>query len=149
MATIWFYQLLRSGLEDELPRLLEMTQARGKRAVVMAGSPERVEALTQHLWTYRDDSFLPHGSAKDGSPAEQPIWLTEADENPNGAAYLFLTDGAVSEKLDEYERCHDMFDGRDPQALAAARARWKALKEAGHELAYWRQKDQGGWEKAA
>ena len=149
MATIWFYQLLRSGLEDELPKLLEKTLERGKRAVVMAGSAERVEALAQHLWTYRDDSFLPHGSAKDGSPAEQPIWLTEADENPNGAVYLFLTDGAVSERLDGYERCHEIFDGRDPDALAAARTRWKALSAAGHELAYWRQRDQGGWETAA
>ncbi|MBU0726106.1 MAG: DNA polymerase III subunit chi [Alphaproteobacteria bacterium] len=149
MATIWFYHLLRSDLEAELPRLLEMTLKRGKRALVLASSPERVEALAQHLWVYSDESFLPHGTAKDGRPEEQPVWLAEADENANNADYLFLTDGASSVHLDLFERCHDIFDGRDPVALAAARERWKALKAAGHELAYQRQKEGGGWELVA
>ncbi|KZC98850.1 DNA polymerase III subunit chi [Oceanibaculum pacificum] len=149
MATIWFYHLQRSDLEAELPRLLEMTLARGKRALVLASSAERVEALADHLWRFSDESFLPHGTAKDGRPEAQPVWLAETDGNANNADYLFLTDGATSDLLDGFERCHDIFDGRDPAALSAARERWKALKAAGHELAYWRQKDQGGWEKAA
>ena len=105
MTEINFYHLTRSSLEQALPELLDKTLARGWRAVVMAGSQERVEALTQHLWTYRADSFLPHGSKKDGRAEDQPIWLTTDDERPNKADVLFLTDGAQSSHLGDYTSC--------------------------------------------
>lgn len=147
MATIWFYQLLHLPLEAALPKMLEMTLQREKRAVVMAGSEARVETLCDVLWTYRDDSFLPHGTRKDGNPTEQPVWLTEKDENPNGAAYLFLTDGAVSELIEDVERTHEVFDGRDADALEEARRRWRTYKNDGHDLAYYEQQETGGWVK--
>ena len=149
MADLHFYHLTRRTLEQALPELLEKTLARGWRAVVIAGSEERAEQLTQHLWTYRPDGFLPHGNAKDGHADAQPIWLTARDERPNGAAVLFLADGAESALLDEYERVCDLFDGNDPDAVAAARRRWKKAKDAGHTLTYWQQTDRGGWEKKA
>ena len=83
MTEVRFYHLQRKTLEDALPQILEKTLERGWRAIVMAGSEERVEALTQHLWTYKEFSFLPHGSARDGDAEHQPIWLTAEDENPN------------------------------------------------------------------
>ena len=146
MTEVAFYHLQRSPLDAVLPKLLEKTLAAGHRAVVMAASVERVEALNTLLWTYHQDSWLPHGSARDGSPAEQPIWLTADDENPNGARFLFLTDGATSACLDDYERSFELFDGNDPSAVEAARERWSAYKGAGHGLTYWQQTDGGGWE---
>ncbi len=147
MTEVRFYHLTRATLETALPMMLEKTLERGQRAVVRAGSEERVEALTSWLWTYRDRSFLPHGSAKDGHGELQPVWLTEREEKPNGAQVLFLTDGAVSERLDDYELCAVLFDGNDAAALAAAREQWRGLKEAGHDLTYWQQDAQGRWEK--
>lgn len=145
MTEIAFYHLQRSPLEKALPRLLEKTLAAGKRAVVILGAPERVEALNAVLWTFDQDSWIPHGSAADGNAADQPVWLTAADENPNGAQYLFLADGAGSARIADFERCFELFDGNDPEAVQAARARWKAYQGAGHALAYWQQTDQGGW----
>ena len=146
MTEIGFYHLRASPLDRALPQLLEKAYAGGHRIVVLAGSGERVEHLNSLLWTYSDDTFLPHGSAKDGNPDQQPIWLTVNDENPNAATMLVLVDGASSSKLAEYKRVCDMFDGNDEAALAAARARWKAAKEAGHSLTYWQQTEKG-WEK--
>ena len=148
MTEIRFYHLTRKSLEQALPEMLEKTVERGMRAVVMAGSPERVEALTQYLWTYRPDGFLPHGNAKDGLPDLQPIWLTSQDERPNDAAFLFLTDGAASEKVGDYERVCEIFDGNDEDAVAAARQRWTRYKASGHELSYWQQGDRG-WSQQA
>ncbi len=145
MTDVRFYHLTRSSLEAALPQLLEKTMERGARAVVMAGSEERVEALTVHLWTYKDRNFLPHGSAKDGFAEDQPIWLTARDENPNGATFLFLTDGAVSEAVADYEICATLFDGRDEAAVAKAREQWKACKAAGHSVTYWQQDESGRW----
>src|SRR5512132_2621871 len=99
MTDVAFYHLQKSPLEAVLPKLLEKTLAAGKRALVLASSAERVEALAAHLWTYDPDSWLPHGTAQDGSPEEQPIWLTEKEDNLNGAAFLFLTDGADSSRV--------------------------------------------------
>ena len=150
MATeVNFYHLTRSSLEDALPRLLTKTLQVGERAVVLLGSPERVDALNTHLWTYDQGSFLPHGAAKDGDAERQPIWLTHIDENPNGAAFLFMADRARSEHVADYKRCFELFDGRDEIAVAESRERWKTYKAAGHTVVYWQQTATGGWEKKA
>ncbi|MDJ0947837.1 MAG: DNA polymerase III subunit chi [Alphaproteobacteria bacterium] len=149
MTDVGFYHLQRTSLEQALPRLLEKVLDAGGRAVVKAGSDERVEALNAHLWTYGDRAFLPHGSAADGFAERQPVWLTVGDDNPNGANFLVLTDGATAANLERYERCLDLFDGNDPAAVAAARARWRACQEAGHAVTYYQQTEAGGWEKKA
>ena len=147
MTEIRFYHLQRTTLEAALPPMLDKTLARGQRAVLMAGSAERVEALAARLWTYDDRSFLPHGTARDGMAERQPIWLTAADENPNGATALFLTDGATSAAVDRFALCVELFDGNDPAAVGAARARWSAYLAAGHALTYYQQDEAGRWQK--
>lgn len=144
-----FYHLTLSSLEEALPRLLVKTLQAGARAVVLLGSPERADALNNHLWTYDPDGFLPHGAARDGDADRQPIWLTHLDENPNGASFLFVTDRAKSDKVGDYARCFEIFDGRDDTAVADARERWKEYKEAGHTIVYWQQTSSGAWEKKA
>jgi len=148
VAEVGFYHLLSTPLERALPRLLERAVRQGNRVVIQAGSSERVEHLNALLWTYDEAGFLAHGSARDGSPADQPIWLTHQPENPNGATILFLVDGVAAGDLAGYARCIDMFDGNDPDAVQAARNRWRAASSAGHTLNYWQQTERG-WEKKA
>ncbi|MGI9484007.1 MAG: DNA polymerase III subunit chi [Hyphomicrobiales bacterium] len=149
MTEVLFYHLERKPLEQVLPQLLEKTLERDWRAVVQASSPERVEALTKQLWTYNDSGFLPHGSAADGDEKLQPVFLTETEDNPNGAHIRFFVDGADGGAFDGYERVVFMFDGNDADALATARERWKAVKATGLEATYWQQNDAGGWVKKA
>jgi DNA polymerase III subunit chi len=148
MTEIGFYHLQSMPLERALPSILERGLASGHRIVVMAGSPERVEHLNDLLWSYAEASFLPHGSARDGNAERQPIWLTADDENPNEATMLVLVDGASSARVAGYQRCCDIFDGNDEAAVAAARQRWKAARDEGHQLVYWEQRE-GKWEKRA
>ncbi len=151
MTDIRFYHLQRKTLEQTLPPLLQKILERGLRAVVRAGSDERVEAFNQWLWTWDPAAFLPHGSRADGSAADQPVWLTTADENPNGAQVLVLTDGATTgtTETEAFALICDLFDGNDAAAVAAARHRWRSCKSAGHQLTYWQQSAQGGWERKA
>jgi len=141
-----FYHLQTSPVERALPQLLERVIAGGHRAVVMAASDDRIEVLANLLWTYDPNSWLPHGTLKDGSAADQPIWLTDRDENPNGSRMLVLTDGMESGRLADFDRCLDLFDGNSSEATAAARQRWAAAKSAGHELHYWQQTE-AGWKE--
>jgi DNA polymerase-3 subunit chi len=146
---VLFYHLERQPLERVLPSLLLRTLERGWRAVVQVGSAERLEALDAHLWTFADDSFLPHGTAKDGAPDRQPILLTIDQENANGAGVRFLLDGADMETYAGYVRIVVIFDGRDGEAVAAARAQWQRVKAQGCKATYWRQSDAGRWEQKA
>lgn len=148
MTEIGFYHLTRTGAEQALPQLLGRTLAAGQRAVVLCGTEARVEALDRALWECEDPDWLPHGTARTGNADLQPIWLTAADEAPNGARYLFLLDGAASARLGAFDRVFDLFDGRDNAAVAAARARWAAAKAAGHRLTYWLQGERGWARKA-
>jgi DNA polymerase-3 subunit chi len=150
MTEILFYHLQRQPLERALPQLLEKSLERGWRVVVQASSDERVEALDAHLWTYRDDAFLPHGTRKEGEPAEQPILLTAGEDNPNGAQVRFLVDGApFPPDTAAYERIVLLFNGDDPDAVAAARERWSEAKAQGFETTYWQPDEHGRWVKKA
>jgi DNA polymerase-3 subunit chi len=145
MTEVGFYHLTRSTLAQALPRLLERTLAAGQRALVM-GNPAGLEALSTALWT--QPVWLPHGLAADGDPDLQPIWLSADAEPLNGARYLFLVEDADTDRIAAFDRVFDLFDGNKPDAVAAARLRWKHGKDAGHTLAYWQQTETS-WQKKA
>jgi DNA polymerase III subunit chi len=149
MAEFRFHHLERRRVDQALPSLLEQAYDEGRRVVVRASSDEMVEALNDRLWTYDDASFLPHGAAGDGDPMSQPIFLTARVENPNAATMLVLLAGAETSPADaDFELTVRLFDGRDEEALAEARREWKRLKDEGRMLSYWREGEDGGWEKA-
>jgi len=150
MTEILFYHLKGQTPELVLPTLLQKSLDRGWRVVVQASSEERVEALDAHLWTWRDDSFLPHGTWRDTEASQQPIVLTVSDHNPNGATVRFLVDGALMPSdASAYERVVLLFDGEDPDALDAARVCWSEAKSAGFEVTYWQADEKGGWRRQA
>lgn len=149
MSEVWFYHLEKRALEDVLPELLERTLARGWRAVVRAESSDRAQAIDSLLWTFDEESFLPHAQTGDGDAAAQPILITVEPGNPNGAHVLFCVGGATADDWNEsaFSRIVVLFDGRDTSALTAARSAWKSLKQRGCEATYWRQSVHGKWEK--
>jgi DNA polymerase-3 subunit chi len=149
LTEVGFYHLTRSSLDEALPRLLEKAYAAGHRVVVRGGDAERIELLNRALWTYRKDSFLPHGARSDGFAEDQPIYLTAQVENPNGASILVRVDDAEAPDLNTFDRCLDLFDGSDPDAVARARTRWREAREHGHTCTYWQQGERGGWVKAS
>lgn len=150
MTEVLFYHLQRQSLEGVLPQLLEKSLERGWRAVVQVATEERLAALDDHLWTFSDEAFLPHGTDREPHAADQPVLITLSAENPNNASIRFLVEGApVPPDLDRYQRMVILFDGTDPHALALARDQWKAVKEAGHDATYWQQDARGRWERKA
>lgn len=150
MTEALFYHLEAATPEKVLPVLLARSLERGWRVVVQAGSGERLEALDAHLWTYSDESFLPHGTAADGFPDQQPVYLTTGEENPNAATVRFLVDRAPPPAdATSYDRLVLLFAGADEEALAEARAHWTSLKAAGAVVTYWQQDGRGAWVRKA
>jgi DNA polymerase-3 subunit chi len=149
MTEILFYHLERQPLDTVLPQLLTRSRERGWRVVVQAESDERVEALSTLLWTFTDDSFLAHGTARDGTPEMQPIWLTASDDNPNGAAVRFFVGGCVPTAYEGLTRAVLMIDGADPDAIEKARVVWTEAVANGHQVSYWQQDENGRWQNRA
>jgi DNA polymerase-3 subunit chi len=150
MTEVRFYHLLDQRLERVLPQLLEISLNRGWRVVVQAASEERVEALDAHLWTYRDDSFLPHGTSHSADAADQPILITADSGNANNANVRFLIDGAAfPHDVARYDRLVLIFDGTDAEAVARAREQWTQAKAEGHETSYWQPDESGRWVQKA
>lgn len=150
MTEFLFYHLKGQAPEQVLPALLQKSLERGWRVVVQASSEERIEALDAHLWTWRDDAFLPHGTWRDAEAAEQPILLTPNEDNPNGAVVRFLVEGAsLPADASTYQRVVLLFDGDDQDAVEAARARWSEAKSAGFEVTYWQADENGRWRRQA
>jgi DNA polymerase-3 subunit chi len=149
MTDVLFYHLTESKLEDALPALLEKSVERGWKVVVQTGLEGRRDFLDDHLWTFRDDSFLGHGTDAAPMAEDQPVLLTATQDNPNAATVRFVVDGAEPPAVESYERIVFMFDGYDQQQLEGARAQWKRLKGEGHALTYWQQSEEGRWVKKA
>jgi DNA polymerase III subunit chi len=150
MTEFLFYHLQTQPIEAVLPVLLEKSYERGWRVIVQSSSEERVDALDAHLWTFREDSFLPHGTSREPTAADQPVLLTVANYNPNNATVRFLIDHApLPEDATPYDRIVLLFDGADPEAVAEARSRWQFAKSRGFMVTYWQSDEDGRWQRRA
>jgi DNA polymerase-3 subunit chi len=150
MTELLFYHLQGQKLEGVITPLLETSLERGWRVIVQGASEERIDALDAHLWTYRDDGFMPHGTWREPEAAMQPVLLTVNEGNPNAATVRFLIDGApVPADAADYARIVLLIDGEDEAAVAAARERWGEAKAKGFEATYWQPDENGRWVKKA
>ena len=148
MTEVLFYHLQNMSLESVLPPLLEKSLERGWRVVVQSTSPERTDALDAHLWTYSDDSFLPHATWRVSDAEDQPIVLAVAEGNPNRANVRFLVDNAaLPADCHTYDRVVLVFNGDDAEALAAAREAWGDCKSRGFDVTYWQTDERGRWQR--
>ncbi len=145
MSDVLFYHLERSSQTVVLTQLLEKCLERGWRVCVQTQNAEQSDALNGDLWTFRDDSFLPHGVAADGHETLQPVFITHTGENPNGAAVRFCLSGAGPVDNTPYERIIYFIDGHDNAAVASARSLWRDATDGGHAVSYWRQEESGQW----
>ncbi len=149
MTEVRFYHLQRQSQQQVLPMLLSKAVERGHRIILKCQDAGQVEQMNDFLWAYDPNSFLPHGSRKNGHAEKQPIWITDTDENPNKADVLILCQGAASGIQGDFELCCEMLNGLDEGAVTAARQRWKQYKDQGFDVTYWQQGEAGGWEKKA
>lgn len=147
MSRIDFYHLQKQTIEQVLPKLVEKAYGLKKNIKILIGNEERVEFLNNHLWTFNDEKFIPHGSKKDGFSDMQPIYLSAGDENPNNATLLFLVDDATIDisQAQNFERIFCIFNGNSDFSLEKAREFWKTASKSGHELYYWQQSNDGVW----
>ena len=150
MSDVWFYHLQRASLAETLPRLVVKARAAGWRVAVRAGSEARRDEVDELLWTFEDDSFLPHVSDADPDAAGEAVVIQAGAADLNAPDCVLLVDDVpLPADLGRYQRVILIFDGNDEAATAAARGHWKTLKAAGGKASYWAQDEDGRWGKKA
>lgn len=150
MTEIRFYHLQKTPLEHALPMILEKALAAEYRILLRVPDEHIKKSLDSWLWTYRDDSFLPHATDKDKQVSRQPIVITDdTQDNPNGANMLVLTHGCTYAKPDDFKLCCEMLNGAVEEQVQSARSRWKDYKAQGLTVTYWAQDEQGRWAQKA
>jgi DNA polymerase-3 subunit chi len=149
MTRVDFYHLQTTSLDQVLPKLCEKAYQTGMHIHLFLGTEERIDFINSLLWTYAEESFLPHGCHKDGFSEDQPIYISADKENKNSAKLLILADGAQIdiEDINQYNRVLNVFDGNDETSLNKARSYWNAIQQMGGELHYWQQNIQGVFEQ--
>lgn len=150
MGAAYFYHLTQRPLVETLTMLLDKSLANGWRVALRGTDREGLEALDRALWTFSEDSFLPHGMVGGPQDADQPVLLTMEDSTPNRADCLMAVHGAnvTAQETAALQRVCVLFDGHDPMALDHARGLWKRLKSDGASAQYWSE-ESGRWEKKA
>lgn len=145
-AEWWFYHIEQGSVDAAIAPLIEKCLERRWRVLVV-GHEETVERLNRALWTWKDESFLPHGRARTDA-ANQPVLLSTEATPANGAKVAVLLDGADAEGA-QFERVMVVFDGADADTRAKARQQYKAALDTGGPARYFQQ-ERGGWiEKTA
>lgn len=144
---IRFYHLTVTPLEKALPKLLEKIITQGWRALILTDSEEQAEFLSIQLWTYHPNSFLPHGTHKDGFMEDQPIFLTPLEENPNNAEILIILNGKSPHFLETFNQCLYLFEDKDDVKKKSSLAIWETYEEKSYLLSSWIQQKDGKWEK--
>jgi DNA polymerase-3 subunit chi len=148
MPEIRFYHVQKLEKDAAIPALVSKAYDSGYRIVVLTESEQQTKKINELLWTWKDDSFLPHGTDKDEKPEDHPIWISSKNKNPNNATMVLLTAPALETSLDDYELCCIMIDGQKPDDIEKGRIKWKELKEKGASLSYWQQENTGTWKKS-
>jgi len=154
MTEALFYHLERRTLDEVLPDLIDRSLQRGWRAFIRTDSAERADAIDSLLWTYNDQTFVPHAQLGDGDASRQPVLIGVEDNVANKADVLFLVGGADApawegDTIAALNRVVLLFDGRDPEMLGRAREAWRKARAAGHDVTYWKESPSGKFEKQA
>ena len=132
MTRIDFYQLDpgRHRYDQVVCQLCQKAYDASQLTLLLTSDPEQTRHLDQRLWTFRDDSFLPHDSDESDNPVT-PI-LVHDRPNPRGERQLLINLSAeVPPYFAQFERVIELVTDANRQQ---ARAHYSYYKERGYPL---------------
>ena len=146
MPEICYYHIQQADFVTALARLLEDMLSQQKRCFIWLENLADAQNISEKLWTFEDDAFIPHGViGQSAHDANQPVLFSDQRENVNVAQVLILPHQLDWDGPDEFTQICRLFDGRNPDRLVLMRQNWQKDKQAGHKLSYWQQDNSGTW----
>ncbi|MBI5446383.1 MAG: DNA polymerase III subunit chi [Deltaproteobacteria bacterium] len=136
MAGIDFYEVKGPRWELAVCERVEALYEAGERVYVRAPSEALARALDDLLWTFREDSFVPHRLWGGEGDLPDPVAVGWRRGNPNGATCLVLAGAGEPEELSGFAQAFDFVPVSDPELTAGARERYRAFRAAGHQVTF-------------
>jgi DNA polymerase-3 subunit chi len=138
MTHIDFYTLESESGGDRFLltcQLVDRFHASGARVLIHCPQPEWARHLDRLLWTFRDESFLPHGLVGQADPRVTPI-LISADGGPEREDQVLINLSLqVPGFFGRFERLCEPID-LDPNVRNAGRERFRYYRDRGYPLAH-------------
>ncbi|MBK1718974.1 DNA polymerase III subunit chi [Thiocystis violacea] len=136
MTRIDFYSLAPESRGDRFLltcRLVERIRASARRVLIHCPDPEECRHLDRLLWTFREDSFLPHGLVGQVDPDLTPVLISQGGSPESEHQVLLNLSLGIPDFLDRFERLCEVVD-HEPQARQAGRERFRVYRERGYAL---------------
>ena len=145
MPEIFFYKLKNSSSEIFLTSLIEKSIENNWNSVVLLDNIERMEEINDFLWSYKDTSFLPHGSQNDKNSELHRVYLTCEEENPNDSDVIFSIDGLLIKNINSWQRCIFIFNEQNLKVVDQFNTYKKNIDQSQHFLKSFEQDTNGKW----
>tara|TARA_B100001741_G_scaffold301024_1_gene288856 strand:- start:137 stop:601 length:465 start_codon:yes stop_codon:yes gene_type:complete len=145
LTELFFYQLQVSKTYEVLPKLLEKTLEKRKRALVLGQSDEEVIRLSELLWSYKADSWLPHGSIEEPFSEKHPVLLSKNVCTVNDATFLFVLNGVLPNSIEAFERCSVLCDEHAIESISSLRKKYSKNTKNKYHVTFWQEDRNGRW----
>ena len=132
MTRIDFYQLNpeRHRYDQVVCQLCQKAWDKRQKTLLLTQSPEQSQQLDHRLWTFADDSFVPHDS-DDSDDFVTPV-LIHDNPDPSGDRQLLINlSAAVPTWFAQFERVIELVTEENK---TQARAHYSYYKERGYPL---------------
>ncbi|WP_444932051.1 DNA polymerase III subunit chi [Microbulbifer sp. SSSA002] len=112
-------------------RLAEKAYRAGMRVLIAVDNPQRVEQMDQLLWSFREDSFLPHAPQADNQQAQ--IEINSGDDPADHHGLLINLCTKVPKWFSRFERLAEIVI-QQPEPLKRSRLRFGHFRDRGYPL---------------
>ena len=135
MTEILFLEVTANRLEFRVCELAEGIYARGERLQILAPDSGQASRLDDLLWTFRPDSFIPHGLLKPaGADPALPVVITTREEPVPGIRHLLMLEFVSPEFMRSFVEAILLVVVVDHERRESSRRYWVQLREAGFTL---------------
>jgi len=147
VTQIIFYSSAPLQVENTLFTLIEKSLEKGYKSLLLFLDKEKCSEIDEKLWTYKQNSFLPHLSEDEeiSNEIDIPIYLTTKNENPYEAELLFSIDGSIPDNINNLERLIIIIDANDKILLEKYKKYYLDINKKFEDIVFYKSDDDGKW----
>tara|TARA_B100001939_G_scaffold157253_1_gene135868 strand:- start:218 stop:682 length:465 start_codon:yes stop_codon:yes gene_type:complete len=147
VTQIIFYSTSPLQVEKTLFALLEKSLEKGNKSLLLFKDKEKCLSINEQLWTYKQNSFLPHISEDDQiyDNIDVPVYLSTKNENPFKAELLFSIDGFLPDNIDHFERVIIIIDVNDELLNEKYKNYYLDINKNFEDIVFYKSDDNGKW----
>jgi DNA polymerase-3 subunit chi len=147
VTQIIFYSTAPLQVEKTLFALLEKSLEKGNKSLLLFKDKEKCLSINEQLWTYKQNSFLPHISEDDQiyDNIDVPVYLSTKNENPFRAELLFSIDGFLPDNIEHFERVIIIIDVNDELLNEKYKNYYLDINKNFEDIVFYKSDDNGKW----